>query len=502
MGPGSDPGCREEMPMIGSVVRRAVLLAPALVVLGFLLGARTDKPPPEKIIKKWKDGPVRYILSSQEEEVLRGLKSIEDLARFITDFWARRDPTAGTFENEFRRMFWQRVAEANRRFRVSTTPGWKTDRGKIFVILGEPFDIETNTRREGTERWSYRRRHSKSANPEFYVVFKWSHGDLVLDSNPQSLSPFYDFQGAVMDPGPLGIAGLQAAIDDAQEGLVETTSIQAGFDLGDELIAATSNTEVVLATVSAREFVSAFAAAPRFEFFRAKDGATFVNICGLMKAADLYGPAVSGISRHRMYASLSPLDASAETRFASNERNPSTFDLSKGPEPGGVVAVWTGVAAPPGRYKVTMAIEDSLTGRLGRATADVDVPDFSGPGPSLSTPVLASALAEAKDRMSVASRSSGVFHRSEEFGVYFEVYGLLDKQDPPRFDVSYRFHRETHEGVRPIGQEIVMRERTGASQGWSFPLASWPPGKYVIRITVTGTDGRSASTQAPFEVVE
>src|SRR5206468_3705630 len=160
-------------------------------------------------------------------------------------------------------------------------------------------------------------------------------------------------------------------------------------------------------------------ATPRFEFFRAKDGSTFVNICGLMRAGELYGEAASGISRHRVYASLEPAGGSSKTQYATNEKNPSSFDLSKGPEPGGYVAVWTGIAVPPGRYRVTMAIEDSLTGRLGRATADLQVPDFSAPGLSLSTLVLASALTEAKERMDVTSRPSGVFRRSEDFGVYY-----------------------------------------------------------------------------------
>lgn len=494
--------------MSGMVSRRRLFLRSSLLFLGFLLGAKSDTLPPEKIIKRWKDGPVRYLMAGKEEEALGGLKSTEELARFITAFWARRDPSRGTFENEYRRMFWQRVSQANTRFRVSTTSGWKTDRGKIFIILGEPFDIETTGGATGDVRWSYRRQHTKTANPEFYVVFSYSRdGELKLNSSSRALSPYYDFQGLVSDPGAIALGEAEANVEETAnvpagpKSLVDSTAVQANFDLGDEMIEAGSNTKVILATVSARDFLSAFAATTKFEFFRAHDGSTFVNICGLMKAEDLYGGAVTGISHHRMYVSLSPLDASAQSLYATNEKNPSTFDLSKGPEPGGVVAVWTGVAVPPGRYQVTMAIEDSLAGRLGRATAALEVPDFST-GLSLSTPVLASALTEAQDRMGVTARSSGVFRRSEDFGIYYEVYGLAEHTDSARFDASYQFYRETPQGAQPLGRAVASRERTGASQGWSFPLAKWPAGKYQLLITVTEPGGGSTTAQTTFEVVE
>src|SRR5206468_8564394 len=106
------------------------------------------------------------------------------------------------------------------------------------------------------------------------------------------------------------------------------------------------------------------------------------------------------------------------------------------------------------------------------------------------------------DRMGVTARSSGVFRRSEEFGVYYEVYGLNETKEPARFEASYRFYRETPEGAQPIGRPVPFKDRTGASQGWSFPLAKWPAGKYRIEITVTAADGRSAEARASFEVVD
>jgi GWxTD domain-containing protein len=118
---------------------------------------------------------VRYIAETTSGESRSSTQEPDEIARFITEFWARRDPSPGTFENEYRRMFWTRVFDANRRFRSSTTPGWKTDRGKIYILLGEPDSIElnmtTNMTNRGGERWTYKRQFAKTTDPEFYVVF-------------------------------------------------------------------------------------------------------------------------------------------------------------------------------------------------------------------------------------------------------------------------------------------------------------------------------------------
>src|SRR4029079_12221949 len=96
----------------------------------------------------------------------------------------------------------------------------------------------------------------------------------------------------------------------------------------------------------------------------------------------------------------------------------------KGPARGGVYDVWTGLALKAGVYHVTLAIEDSLSGRIGRAAADFEVPDYSQPGLRLSTLVLASDLSDKGGRLGVTARPSATYGKSESLGIYYEVYGL------------------------------------------------------------------------------
>lgn len=87
--------------------------------------------------------PLFYLAPMGELSVYRGL-SLEGKRRFLRGFWRQRDPTPGTPENELQVGFYQRLAEANRRFReggAAEIPGWRTDRGRILIVNGEPDEI-------------------------------------------------------------------------------------------------------------------------------------------------------------------------------------------------------------------------------------------------------------------------------------------------------------------------------------------------------------------------
>src|SRR5262245_38031420 len=98
-----------------AAVKSALSFAVLIVACGPVLAKKDVKKSPAEIIKLWVDGPARYLMTSREYEEVDSLKTVGELARFITRFWARRDPTRGTFENEYRRMYWGRVVQANQR---------------------------------------------------------------------------------------------------------------------------------------------------------------------------------------------------------------------------------------------------------------------------------------------------------------------------------------------------------------------------------------------------
>ena len=93
--------------------------------------------------KKWLAEEVGYIITDEERTTFLRLANNEEREQFIEQFWLRRDPTPDTVENEFRDEHYRRIAYANERF-ASGIPGWKTDRGRIYIIWGPADEIESH----------------------------------------------------------------------------------------------------------------------------------------------------------------------------------------------------------------------------------------------------------------------------------------------------------------------------------------------------------------------
>ncbi|MGD2295171.1 MAG: GWxTD domain-containing protein, partial [Candidatus Aminicenantes bacterium] len=117
----------------------------------------------------------RYIIHDQEREVFLKLTADRDRDIFIQTFWKQRDPTPGTPQNEYRDMVVERFNYANKRFKYGTPrPGWMTDMGRFYIILGEPVSKEQFFGTPGihpTEVWYYYGDSSIGLPPHFALVF-------------------------------------------------------------------------------------------------------------------------------------------------------------------------------------------------------------------------------------------------------------------------------------------------------------------------------------------
>ena len=91
--------------------------------------------------KRWLKEDVLYIITGGERKVFVRFTTAEERENFIEQFWMRRDPTPDSMENEYKEEHYRRIAYANDRF-ASGLPGWKTDRGRIYITFGPPDEIE------------------------------------------------------------------------------------------------------------------------------------------------------------------------------------------------------------------------------------------------------------------------------------------------------------------------------------------------------------------------
>lgn len=94
-----------------------------------------------KYYDKWLNEDVVYIITDEEREVFDKLSTSEEKDRFIEQFWRRRDSNLTTAINEYKEEHYRRIAYANQKF-GSGIPGWKTDRGRIYIMFGEPAQVE------------------------------------------------------------------------------------------------------------------------------------------------------------------------------------------------------------------------------------------------------------------------------------------------------------------------------------------------------------------------
>jgi GWxTD domain-containing protein len=127
----------------------------------------------DAFLKKWLNQDVAYITSEAEKAAYLSLTG-DARYEFIERFWQQRDPSPGTIENEFRDEHYRRIAYANARFSTAD-PGWKTDRGRIYITWGPPDQIEAHpsgdSRSGPFEIWKYRTRSDSNAEPERTLEF-------------------------------------------------------------------------------------------------------------------------------------------------------------------------------------------------------------------------------------------------------------------------------------------------------------------------------------------
>jgi GWxTD domain-containing protein len=201
-------------------------------------------------LARWHHGPVRYLLRGPELTFYRSLTTDEDRLAFIRLFWLQRDPDSASLTNDSRQAFWERVAAANDLFTHSAVPGWRTDMGRVYILMGPPNDREwdsmpgvrqgemvrttdgdgpkggTTRLKElggdgpgdtfhGLERWTYDAPAGSGLPTRFVIAFRRRpDGDFVLSANPRDISRFSDSLTGYIPPlsDLLGSADIEAAL--------------------------------------------------------------------------------------------------------------------------------------------------------------------------------------------------------------------------------------------------------------------------------------------------
>jgi GWxTD domain-containing protein len=482
-----------------------------LVILAFFLlatpaaageGINFDRPS-----KDWYQGPVRYIITHQEVKAYKALETEAERATFIDWFWQRRDIVPSTPANEFRDRFEQRVFEATRKFGATSTPGWKTDMGKIYILIGPPDDVINDLvakTHRGTVTWSYRTSPMAGLNPNTVIGFaRDTSGEFRLSVQPTMDADVA--RGLKWQKTPMTADGRTLLPGWTDPVLLDAGAPLTQSDIETRMIYARMQTlppkeeQMFQAMVTSKEtYGAAIPMETRFDFYRAPS-ATYTTITVGIRSSSV---------QFKTVGDKEIPDIGVFGKMVSRSNPDDTYALSgdssfaESPENRGVGAedmlLFQAVGDfKPGLYRVILGVEDRVSRKVSSTSREVEVPDLSGTGLMLSSVTLAGAM-EPGDyatstskpfqigKFKLVPRPDGLFTKEDELNVYVQVYNPATAEDggKAKMDVFYTFKGKTADGtMKEIGTYRVQ-DTAAQVQGYAVPLAKWPEGEYGITVTV------------------
>ena len=423
----------------------------------------------------------------KEDAAYRKLRTVEARRDFIEKFWTALDPTPETAVNERRLEFWNRVEEATHQFHDSVFPGWKTDRGKIYVLLGPPDERHL---RERGEVWVYRALPQPGAPPEVRLGFfrDASSEYHMIPGALQYHSTLYTRDGSPFGETSLSLmsqtAGAQIVPGRIRMPVLPKVEVKTEFFFG------------------TLQFV------PRYNYYKAADGTTFITLTVSLPMAQFLGP-------DGKFAAPGLTLAATVEEFGT-ARIVERFSETMTPGPGGSessgrpLLFQAGFHLAPGTYRVVFTLYDRQTHHGATYPEMIVVPDFRQ-GLALSTVTVGRAPKEPPEdgdpfhlgKLAPFPDPEPVFRAGEEAIFSYQVYNARRRDGQPDLDVEYRFFLQTGSEFREMGEPVSLRHVHGEALAYSLRLTDWPNAGYLVRIQVTDTlSGTSATREEKLRVIE
>jgi len=503
------------------------------------------------VYKKWVDEDVRWIITDQEMQAFKSLSNDEERDQFIENFWLRRNPNPDSPENEFREEHYARIAYANEHF-AAGKPGWRTDRGHIYIAFGKPDNIDShpsggsydrpmeegggNTSTFPFEIWHYRYIEGIGDNIDIEFVDTCMCGDYhmtidrsekdALKHTPGAGQTLYEQMGMAkqadrmsggleqLGTGPMSSQQQSKQFDRLDqyaklsappvikfkdmESFMTTSKILTGppflFDVRTDYVKVTNDTILVPVTLQIRNSDITFTN---------KDGVAMgtVNILGR----------VSNLNHKPIQTFEDTVSVQVPSELLARKRN----DLS---------VYWKSLPLRPGLYKVDIVIKDvNNPDHIGRWQRSLNVPRYDDDRLATSSLILAGSM----DRVPSRDIGSGnfvigdthivprvpssisapvTFHRAQNLNFWMQVYnlGIDEKSKQNGATIEYQIlDLATNKAILET-QELTTKTNPNADQitiEKSLPLASLQPGKYQVNIKVNdGITKQQIAESAPFIV--
>jgi GWxTD domain-containing protein len=450
-------------------------------------------------LRQWLDGPVHYLVTPEEIKEFKAQKTDADRVAFVERFWRRRDPTPETLANEYRQLFWTRVKEANEKFLDTPGPGWKTDRGKIYILYGPPDEEKEDVNAhagtaaddsKGLIRWVYLKPGGRrDVDPVVYVPFvRDVTGEYRLSYDPALSSPFFNW--ASIDDRRT--AGLDSFLSGIQPGSRDPLGVR--LDLG-KMQEVPPQEKFLMDSVEAVETYAYQPLPLSIDRFRLDaGGCVAVLTVAIPGPEDSVMPAL--MARFQRKVPGAPPHLLGEGSFRVEDSGARRIAQAR-------------VTLEAGTWDLTVLAVDPASGvsRIFRGKVTTLPPD----APLLLSDVV---LARAMEPLPFATQASydspyivGGFRvmprvpetvpRGEPLRLFYEIYGGTSP-----YHVVYQLEGQEDDGRwRALGKP-QEREATTRGQGYELPTSgTWPFGTYRMRIRVIDAAGLPVEAFVTFALV-
>ncbi len=482
--------------------------------------------------KKWLDEDVRWIISDEERATFKQLSNEEEREQFIEAFWQRRDPTPDTAENEFKDEHYRRIAYANEHF-AAGIPGWKTDRGKIYIMYGPADEIESHpsggtyqrpmdegggqTSTFPFEQWRYRYLEGIGQEViiefvdncmcgDYHMTMDRSEKDALLYT-PNAGLTLYEQMGMSNKASRFtqgGVERLGASPFNKDMQSKEFDRLEQYAKLNRPPAVKFKDLEEV---VSHKINMNLMPFDVRADFVRVTGDTVLVPVTLQIKNRDITFQNKDGIQRGtvNIFGRVSTLSGRIAQTFEDTVQvDVPTELLPKTTENSSVY--WKALPLRPGRYRFDIVVKDVNGDRVGTWSKGVMVPEFSDDHLSASSLIVADQMepvpsknvgtgsfvigtTKVRPRVPTADGKPISFKRNQKMNFWMQIYnlGVDDKTHKPSATIEYNVTSiatnksvvhtvESTDSMGNVGDQVTLEKTLAA--------ANLQPGIYRIQIKV------------------
>jgi GWxTD domain-containing protein len=454
---------------------------------------------------KWLNEEVPWIITDEERAAFKLLSNDEEREKFIEHVWDVRDPTPGTVENEFRDEYYRRVMYANERFSAGV-PGWKTDRGRIYIVYGPPDEIESHPS-GGT--YDYPQSQGGGSSPTFpFELWRYRYiADIGSDITIEFVDPCMcgDFH-MTMDPNekdalahlPSGQQRLQNAQKDNSrefEDLDRYAKLNRQPKFKD--LKAIVTTRIDYHTMPFEVLTN---------YVKATSNITLVPLTLQIKNEDMTYKSENGVSRGavNIYGQVTTIGGKIATTFEDTVQ----LDVPQSVLPNmlGKSSVYgNSLPLAPGRYLLEIVVKDINSDHIGTLRQRLEVPDYDDEL-SASSIILADKMERVsprdighgpfvigdmfvRPRVPGATSTPAVFKRGERVNVWMQIYNLAVDEKDGTSDADVEFD-VVQEGTKKVvlhgtqPSEMMRRAVHQITLEKTFSSNVLEPGLYRLKVHV------------------